>query len=575
VERTRGIGWSNHALALALAIVLGALWLRNGWPLLRHGVLPDSDDMVRMAQIRDWIGGQAFTDLTQHRLGIGGSGTLHWSRLGDFGVAGLILVLRPLLGAAQAEIWAAILWPAMLFAVFLIASARLARALGTPSWLAIVIAAFAFPAITMFVPGRIDHHGLQIVLVLILVESLLRDPTARSGAITGLTAAVMLAIGLETAPFVLLAIAVLGLLWIVDGKSEAARLAGFGLVLGGATLIWFAVARTDVWPAGWCDGFTPASSVATVAAALACILLALITPRLPSPGWRFGAGLFVAAACAVSIWPTASVCVTGPYGPVDPVLARLWLANVEEARGLFADSTGKAMAFGGLAVTGLVTSAVIAWRTRGRGWFVLLAFQAAALLVALLQLRGTAIAAALAPAALAALVAAARARGNIVFLVGAWLASAGLAWSVAGRLVEPAKPATATAGADCTAPETLAQLATLRPGLVISPVDAGAYLLGATRHRVLAAPYHRNNAGNRAAYDFWQAPEVPAAAIALQTNADYVLSCPDAFGGIALPRDSMAVRLAKGDAPGWLVPVPLEASAARLYRVLPHTPAGR
>jgi hypothetical protein len=172
-------------------------------------------------------------------------------------------------------------------------------------------------------------------------------------------------------------------------------------------------------------------------------------------------------------------------------------------------------------------------------------------------------------------VAAARARSNALVLAGAWLVSAGLAWSVAGRLLEDRPEPVAMQGADCTAPQTLAQLAALRPGLVISPVDAGAYLLGATRHRVLAAPYHRNNAGNRAAYDFWQASEVPAAAIALETNADYVLACPDAFGGIALPKDAMAVRLQKGDAPGWLVAVPLEGSAARLYRVLPHTPVGR
>lgn len=562
MERTRGIGWGNYGLALGLALVLGALWLRNGWPLLSAGVLPDSDDMVRMAQVRDWLSGRAFTDLTQHRLGIGGSGTLHWSRLGDFGVAGLILALSPLLGGAQAEIWAAILWPVILFFAFLLASGRLARAIGTLPWLAIVIAAFAFPAITMFVPGRIDHHGLQIVLVLVLVEAVIM----RRAMVAGLASAAMLAIGLETAPIVLVALAVVALDYMREPSLKPVWL---GLTLASATWVWMTLAKTQIWPDAWCDGFTPASTKATFIASYALVMLALPYHR---PKDRFVIAPVLAILSLAFLWRYSSVCVTGPYGPVDPVLARLWLANVEEARPLFADGIGKAMAFGGLALAGIAAALWQLWRVRSRDWAILVAFQIVAVLIALIQLRGTAVAAALAPTALAAMVAAARARGNVLMLVGAWLASAGLAWSIAGRLVEPAKPARPIAGADCTAPETLRQLAAIRPGLMVSPVDAGAYLLGATRHRVLAAPYHRNNAGNRAAYEFWQAGESSALVIVQKTQADYVLSCPDAFGGIALPKDSMAVRLDKGDAPAWLTPIALKGSAAHLYRVLPPPP---
>lgn len=559
MDRTGGIGWSNRALALALACVLGALWLRNGWPLLAHGVLPDSDDMVRLAQIRDWLDGQGFRDLTQHRLGIGGSGTLHWSRLGDFGVAAWILALRPLLGAAQAEIWAAILWPLCLFALYLAASGRLAMWLGDRghATIAVLIAAFAFPAITMFVPGRIDHHGLQILLALVLVEA----TVARRPLAAGLVAAAMLAIGLETAPVVLVALLAFG---IDDLALPSRRPLAFGLMLGAASLAWLAVAKTDVWPTGWCDGFTPASLNATIAAASFFALLGLMPLR-----WRIVPAILLAIPAAWFAWRGSSVCLTGPYGPVDPVLARLWLAQVEEARGLFADGIGKAIAFGGLATAGIAATAWQLWTKRTRDWAVLLAFQLATLAVTLVQLRGSALAAALAAPALTMLVARARAAGSIVLLAMAWLVSAGLAWSVAGRMLQPQPRAIAVQGADCTAPATLGQLAQRKPGLVIATIDAGAYLLGATRHRVLAAPYHRNNRGNRAAYDFWQAPDAPAAGIARAVRADYVLACPDAFGGIALDPQSMAIRLEKGDAPRWLAPVPLRGSAARLYRVLP------
>ncbi len=571
------LGWTRWALALALTLVLGALWLRNDWAALSQGVLPDSDDMVRLAQVRDWLGGQSFTDLTQHRLGVDGSGTLHWSRIGDFGIVAWIVALRPLLGSAQAEIWAAILWPLTLLFVMLMMSAQLAMRLGTRTHapLAILIAAFAFPAITMFVPGRIDHHGLQIVLTLALLDALLRAPGAAAGAIMGLVTAAMLAVGLETAPIVAAAMAVLAIMWLADGAQERGRTLVFGLTLGGATLGWLAIAKTDVWPQGWCDGFTPASSGATFAIAAFWIVLAAATPLARTARGRIGLATLFAIPVLISLSKTSVVCVTGPYGPLDPVLARLWLAHVEEARGLFADGIGKALAFGGLAMAGAVISSVMALRTRTRGWLVLLAFQAMALAVTLFQLRGAAIAAALAAPALAMLIAQARQRGTILGIALAWIVSAGLAWNMIGRALDrppTAIPLARAAGADCTAPETLAQLRSIPSGRIVSTIDAGAYILGATAHSVIAAPYHRNNIGNRAAYDFWLAPPAAARAIAARVQADYVLACPDAFGGVDLKREGpggMAEILQQGRIPDWLSPVPLADSAARLYRVLP------
>ncbi len=568
MDRRGQIGWGNRALALVLACVLGALWLRNDWHDLARGVLPDSDDMVRMAQVRDWLGGQSFTDLSQHRLGIGGSGTLHWSRLGDFGIVAWLVALRPLIGAAQAEIWAAILWPLCLFALALMASARIALHLGARhhATLAIMIAAFAFPAITMFVPGRIDHHGLQIVLTLVLVDAVL----AQRGLIMGVTAAAMLALGLETAPFVLVAMVWLALDTAARPQTRA-PCAQFGGALGIATLIWYAVARTDVWPTGWCDGFTPASFAATLVAASWFVLIAAVPPAR-----RFIAGAVLTALALPVLWQHSAVCVTGPYGPVDPVMARLWLAHVEEARPLFADGIGTALAFGGLALTALLVTATLAWQRRTRDWLILLTFQGAALAITLVQLRGSAMAAALAAPTLAFLVGGARTHGNRFALVGAWLVSAGLMWSLIGRALDTRSPDVATVqGADCTAPETLSQLAALPPGLIIAPIDAGAYILGATGHRVLAAPYHRNNAGNRAAYDFWRASPAIALSHAIALRADYVLACPDAFGGIALDKTSMARRLDAGEPVAGLAQIPLRASAARLYRVLPAPPAAR
>ena len=81
--------WRDAALASAIALLLSAVWAIRDWTALSALHLPDTDDVVRLQQIRDWLGGQAFGDLAQHRLGLGGV-EMHWSRLPDLAPAAII-----------------------------------------------------------------------------------------------------------------------------------------------------------------------------------------------------------------------------------------------------------------------------------------------------------------------------------------------------------------------------------------------------------------------------------------------------------------------------------------------------
>ena len=587
MDRGAHIGIRIWGFALILGAVLAALWLRSDWAALSHGRLPDNDDMARLSQVRDWLSGQSFTDLVQHRLGAHDSGSMHWSRLGDLGIAGWVLILRPLLGAAQADIWAAILWPPTLFILYLGLSARLATRLAgrDHAVTALLVAAFAFPAITMFVPGRIDHHGLQIVLVLALVEAVLRPPEWRSGALIGALIAASLAIGLETAPQCVVAMAALFILWVRDGMAERARIAAMAIALGGLTLGWMLAARPAIWSPLWCDGFTPASTDATYLATGYWLLIAAATPRVRDWRTRLGVGAIGGIVVLAVVYQTSSVCLSGPYGATDPLLRRLWMDRIVEAEGLFAQGNAAIpIAFGALPIIATLATAWCAATTRGARWMVQLGFIAMALLVTLFQVRGAAMAAALASPALAVMIQHARAAANrpggALRLIAAWLGSAGLFWSIAGHAAggagSPGKPL--PKGAACTDAETIEQLRTLPTSTIIAPMDVGAYIIGMTPHRVLAAPYHRNNLGNRAAYDFWLSRPDEARVIANAWHADYVLACPNAFGGIDLNVEGpggMAQRLEAGKALDWLVPVPLKASQGHLYRVLPAPPSHR
>ncbi len=571
---------ARHWLILGvLAALMEALWLRSGGAAVLAGVLPDTDDMLRLVQVRDWLGGQAFGDLRPHRLG-SDAWAMHWSRLGDFGIAAWIVALRPVLGSALAETGAVIAWPLTLFVAYLALSARLAMRLGghAAGWPALVVAAFAFPAITMFVPGRIDHHGLQIVLLLVGVlacsravgPTLVEGPTGKSAAVLGLATAASLAIGLETAPHLLVLLGVVALGWVRGGDAKPLVILGSTLVL--ATLAWLAIARLAYWPADVCDGFSRATIAATVACGASFAALGLSTPRLRDWRWRLASAAVIALVTLALAWTPIRPCLAGPYGAVDPLLARLWLSRVEEARPLFAHGIAVVLGFGGLPVAGLVAAGWLA--RRDPRWWPIFAIQAVAVALMCVQVRGAAPAAALAVPALAQLVTRARASGRIPAISSAWIVSAGLAWNALGLALAPATPAQPPSPG-CDDPRVMARIAALPTGTIIAPVDIGSHILVATRHRVLAAPYHRNTGGNRAAYDFFLGRPGAAHAVATRWHADYVLMCGDAFGGIDLNREGpggMAVLLGRGAAPDWLAPVALGVSDASLYRVLPVRP---
>ncbi|HEX9718514.1 MAG TPA: hypothetical protein VGA59_02190, partial [Ramlibacter sp.] len=108
--------------------------------------------------------------------------------------------------------------------------------------------------------------------------------------------------------------------------------------------------------------------------------------------------------------------------------------------------------------------------------------------------------------------------------------------------------------------------------LIAAPLDAGPELLYRTPHAVLGVPYHRNIAGDTALIALLSSTDDAAAKdIATKHLVDLVLVCatgPEipAYGAIA--RGALAVRLAGGAAPGWLMPVTLERSGNfRVYRV--------
>ncbi|WP_109809124.1 hypothetical protein [Sphingosinithalassobacter portus] len=544
-------GWRDLAVACALALLLSLAWCARDWHQLSALYLPDTDDGMRLQQIRDWIAGQRFSDLTQYRLGPDGV-AMHWSRIPDLVPAAIIGLLTPLVGTHGAELTAVILWPAMLFAGALLLVGAIARALGVQPAVAQVIAALAYPATTLFLPGRIDHHGLQIVLLLIVALMLLRPLSWRGAAAAGLATALSLAIGMETAPLLAVAAAILVLQWIADAPGSQLRLGAWSIALTLALAAQAALLRTNGWTVAACDGFTATMWQAAQGAAIAPLLLTLAGFVVPGRAARAALAVLAGLSVLALVVLVAPQCLS-PYAGLDATLSSIWLANVAEAQPLFAADPATAIGYAGIMVVGIAASAACA--RRDTRWLPLLALQLASFAVACIQLRGAYPGAILAAPALAALVASARVRGTVQLIL-AWIASAGIAYPAMATALMPrgeAGPAREASGG-CPADIAIAQLGGLPAGRVLAPVDLSAVALPATRHSFLTGPYHRNQAGNLALYRILFATPEHARAEIAALGIDYIVYCPGSFGeaDARAGPDSLLTALRSDAPPRWL-----------------------
>ncbi len=567
MDGTNRSAWIDALTATVLAGALAAVWSWRDWANLSALRLPDADDMMRLQQIRDWLGGQGFADLSQYRLGADGI-AMHWSRLADLVPGGIIVLLEGLIGRHNAELVAVIAWPAMLLAAAIALTGRIARSVGGAESAvpAMIVAAIAFPASTVFLPGRIDHHGLQLVLLLVTVWMLAAKPSMMAGLTAGVATALSLVVGIETAPLLGVAAAVAVVDWVIGGRASRDRLMGLGIALCAVTLAASIAFRSFAWDYPACDGFTAISARATMIASFVPIGLALL-------GWDANARMRMALAgssalaLAATLATSAPQCLS-PYGGVDPLLQQLWLTRVGEAQPLFAAPFAVALGYAGLTVAGLAAGLWCAVRTRQRGWIVLLLLQCAAAAVMVAQVRGAYAGALLAAPALGAVIVAAR-RAGALAVAAAWTASAGMLYPLAAQAMVPAKPA--APGASCTAPDLLDALGKLPRGAVMAPIDTGGPGIATTAQRFIAGAYHRDGAGDLAMYAFYRGTPEAAASLAARWRVRWVVAC-DGFPGIAAP---FSAELGEGRAPAWLREVAHVPSGGRIFATVGLSEPGK
>lgn len=546
----------------------------------------DNDSLMRLAQVRDLLAGQGWFDLHQYRMGLEGGFVMHWSRLVDAPVAGLILVLRPFVGEGRAELAAQFAWPALTMMAalwFLLRAARLAGG-EAARFPALVLGATALHFLYIFAPGALDHHNIQLALIL-AVCALLMSGTFAAGLGAGAAAAASLTIGMETLPYVAAAGAVAALLFLLRGAEEAPAATGFGAGLAGAAaLLLLVTVRPSQWTVAACDAFSGAQAGQAVLGGLGLAAVAC-TWRDAARGRRLAALAALAAASAAWLLVAYPQCLADPYAALDGRLKTLWLDRVSEAQPLWRlvgeDPAAVALYYVTPALALALTAARLARRGFERETAIVGLLLAAALAVSAWQVRGASFAVALAVLPLAAWIGDARARraaersnAASLRLAGAWLVSFNVAWGLAAaQFSGPAGGGGPQAAGteSCEAAAAYEGLAALPAGTVAAVSNLGAPILALTAHRALAGPYHRNIAGNTAVLDLMMADPAAARELAARDGVDYVAVCPgnpeDAFLAAQAPAGLLA-RLAAGRAPDWLEPAGQSAGGdLAIYRM--------
>ena len=580
-------------LAAVLVLTYLGIQLTNA-----SGLLNTPDDAMRLVQVRDLLNGQSWFNPVQYRLDAPEGVVMHWSRLIDAPIALLISVATLFASREAAEWFAAFIWPLTVLFGLIWATAQLSvRLAGSGTLIAsLVLPLLCVPLLYEFLPGRFDHHGVQIVLTLLLALLVVnRDLDRRCALLAGLVTALMLAIGMETLPFAGTASLLFVGFWIVTGTPGARNLAGFGLGLGGGLASLFLL---TVPPENYANAACDALSVTYVATAItgggAAVLLALLSKQLPASRHRLAAALLTGGGAATLLAFLFPHCLAGPYGALDPRLVELWINGIQETASIFeiaAREPAQLLQYYLIPAMGLVIACLVAFRQKSgarQDWLVLAAFLAIAVLVSIVQVRGAKFASALSMPAGAWLIAWAFAKarsgdkrshfinwagGLSACLLFTGLVHTTLAQSLTRQEVRPSPVAAAKASRkavrSCMRSEALAPLNAVAAGLIVAPVDLGAHILLHTSHSVLAAPYHRDQRGLLDTIAGFNAPLAEAYSRLKARNVAYLVHCPGvrlAPANGVTANDALARLLDAGAPPSWLHPVPLSGDTPiKLY----------
>lgn len=585
-------------------LLLGLLWLGYAafWLFLSSGAIAamdfrDPDDALRLVQVRDFLAGQGWLDVSQHRINPPLGGPMHWSRIVDLPLAAVILLLRPLTGQAAAELTACALVPLLTLGVIALGLfSALRRVMGNgAALLAVTMLGMSFPIIVQLTPMRIDHHGWQIAMAAWLLAGLLHPDPRKGGWIMGAAIALWLHISSEGLPYAAIAGGIVALRHAARADEWPRLIRYVSLLAGGSALLLLATHGWRGSLVSYCDAMSPVY----LAPLLLLPPMMMLGRRLLGDGtaWRRLAPAMIAGVGAAGLFAaTGGICLAGPFRTLSPTVYTLWYQGVLEGLPLWDQKLPLVLVILLPSLAGITGLALAAFTERDSGrrlqWLSLLGMMLGSFAVSLLVMRAMSVAHLMALAGMAWMIARLyppiAARPNMLSRVVltsslVLLTPAGLAL-LTDPLLTLARPNAAAGPMEnenererqaAYSKQEIGKLAALSPAILFAPLDVGPEILVRTSHAVIGTGHHRNVVGIGKVIDAFIAPPDQARRIVLGTGAAYLLFAPK-LGEIKryakYAPDGLAARLSRGEIPSWLSPAgPADANGMRLFRVAGST----
>ena len=573
------LAWS--ALGVAL---LGVSHLLSD-PARLSTFLGDPDDATRMIEVREWMAGASWFDLTLPRLGGAHPLISHWSRIIDAPLFALLQILELFMPPAQAELVVRFVWPLILLCAFAYLIARETELYSgrTAALVSIALTVTCMLGVVQFWPGRIDHHNAMILCAVTGILRLARSfDDADAGWSAGAFLGLGLAIGYESLALTAACLGAAAIFAMLPGRSLLAL--SRALVTLSAVLA-VGVAATvppDRLFVSHCDALSINLVVLCAIGALGVCIASALEPRL-SLASRLALLVATAVAGLVTYGAFEPACLAGPFAQVEPDLFPIWLSLVSETQSVLSlGSRAPAVAAVGVLYIGLgiycglrllraeprdslrfhivalaIALPLSAWQIKLIPYSMFLPIPLMAIWLAGLPRR-----LATAPA------------GR-----GLWMAAAVVLLSLGfvsllSQLTEPTTRETVAqieATQNCLRTKALEPLASLSPGLAVADVTLGPFLVSLTRLDALSAPYHRLGRSIIAAHRILHSSPAEAERLLRETGATYVITCQGldtTRSQGADPADALQTLLLADRPPPFLAPVVLSApTPLKVWRV--------
>ncbi len=542
------IGQAPFAWCLLATLFIAVRQLGLGWQDL-VGALGDTDDATRLVAVREFMAGAPWFDTSLPRFGGDTPYVSHWSRLIDLPLAALLTLFGAILAPERAELAVRILWPTLVLGAFFVLFAREAEIRGgrIAAAAVLVFGVCASSGIAQFIPGRIDHHNVQItcaVIGLLMLARALQNPRAGIGA--GLLLGLGLAVGYEAIALVIPGLALAAALAAFDRRWTAG--ASQTATAFAATLA-VAVAAT-IPPAHWmvqtCDSLSTNLVLLAAAGAIGLQALSRAPARLGLVGRL--AILGVAGLAGLAAFGIAEpACLRGPFGQVDPAVNAIWLDKVQEAQNilwLYGHEKSAFLGFVACGALGIVAAAINWRRDRSIDQLFILMLVPLSLGLAVWQVKLISYATWLPtlPIALMAISAPkiqeipARTvrlaamvlcnQSTLALFAGAmFVLFGGGAETQAAKAKSETPEAQLATNMSCFTDASMAALARLPAGRFAADTDLGPFLVARTQHTAIAAPYHRLDRQILAIDAIFQSAPAQARMILSAYKADYLAAC--------------------------------------------------